>query len=63
MLVHAAFVGLLCLANIDSVAAVAGIIINSTRHWQIILEYVPRSDSILAFVYEPLVYLGIILFD
>ena len=56
MLVDAAFVVLLRLANIDSIAAIAGIFINYARQavrWHPILESEPRPNGILAFVYEP----------
>ena len=55
-MVDAAFVVLLCLANIDSIAAIASIFINYARQavrWHPILESEPRPNGILAFVYEP----------
>ena len=56
MLVYGAFVVLLCLANVDSIAAIAVIFINYARQavrWHPILESEPRPNGILAFIYEP----------
>ena len=53
MLIDPAFVVLLRLANIDSIAAIAGIFINYARQavrWHPILESEPRPNRILAFV-------------
>ena len=56
MLVDAAFVVVLRLANIDSIAAIASIFINYARQavrWHPILESEPPANGILAFVYDP----------
>ena len=60
MLIDAAFVGLLHLANIASIAAVGGITNNARQavNWHPILESTPRTYGILSFGGNTLGYIS-----